>query len=401
MTEEVTEQMTTGAFIPDDVQLLKPVPAFSDQEYDRRINALEVELDKANLDAFLAFTSSWFRVPGAVTYFCGYETLFGSAFFLYVPSLSGRYLIIDNFWDVIGRPEEKEREREEFHQVKDFGETIAKILPSDVRRLGIVNERLMPARTYHNLHQALSHVEIVDARQSLDAVREVKSEEELTMLRYTAAISDVAAKTFLNTCRPGVSERDVAAEVLYRARKAGADSFWTPICVAAGPRLVGMYPIPTRRIMQPGEIFFMDCGVKACGFHGDISRAGVLPGGESAQQKRLVQAVLEIQDRLIQTIRPGMQAGEVDRLGLNIATELGFGDAFRRGLGHGIGSDGHEYPEIPPRVDAEVVLKEGMVITLEPWLGQEGIGGAQVEDMILITPEGGERLTRSPRVKGL
>lgn len=373
-------------------------PVFTANEYNRRIQLLAGQMEEARLDAFIAFTSSWFRQPAAVTYFTGYETLFGSAIFLYVTSGGGRHLILDNFWDVIGRPEEKEREREEFHLVDNLGERIAQLLPQDARRVGMVNQRLAPARIMDNLKQALPGVEIVNAQQQLDAVRQVKSQEELALLRYIAGICDVAAETFFNTCRVGISERDVAAEVLYRARKAGADTFWTPICVASGPRLFGMYPIPTRREMQPGEIFMMDCGIKAGGYCGDISRAGVLPGGDSSRQVKLVKAVLKIQERLIQAIRPGLRAGELVDMGFQFASDCGYGDAFRRGMGHGIGSDGHEYPDLGLIEGENALLKENMVVTLEPWLSQPDIGGAQIEDMILITPHGGQRLPNSQRM---
>jgi|GEM_PF-5017136 len=200
---------------------MKHPPVFSSQEYDRRMNLLQAELAAADLDAFLAFTSSWFRAPGAVCYCCGYEAIFGSAMFLYIPSTAERHLLVNNFWDVIGRPEEQERKREEFHLVQDLGAEVARILPAGVRRLGVVSERFMPAPIYLSLHAVLSGIEIVDAGAQLDAVREVKSDEELAWLQYNAALSDVAARTFLEFSRPGVSEREVANEVLYAARGRG------------------------------------------------------------------------------------------------------------------------------------------------------------------------------------
>lgn len=377
--------------------------AISSQEYDRRMEHLRAELATAQLDAFLAFTSSWFRAPGAVCYCCGYNSIFGSALFLYVPSTQARHLFIDNFWDVIGRPEEEQREREEFHLVRDFGAEVAKVLPAGVRRIGIVGERYMPMPIYQSLHTALSAVEIVNAVPQLDAVREVKSTEELAWLEYNAALSDVAACTFLELSCPGKTERDVASEMLYAARQAGADGFWTPISVASGARTALYYALPTERMMQPGEMVHTDCGVMAGGYHGDIQRARMLPGAVPAECRRLFENLVLIQEQLVQAIRPGLRAGEMAEMFARLADEAGLGQYLHqkaRGgeavVGHGIGSDGHESPDLA--AGNPTPLRAGMVVTLEPMLFIPGVGGAGIEDMVLITPQGGRRLTQAPRV---
>lgn len=382
---------------------MKPPCAFSSQEYQRRMDLLRTELATAGMDAFLAFTGSWFRAPGSVCYCCGYNSVFGSAFFLYVPSSQERHLLIDNFWDVIGRPEEEQREREEFHLTRDFGAEITKLLPANTRRVGIVGEYYMPAPIYQSLHTALSHVELVNAAPQFNAVREVKSVEELDWLAYNAAISDAAVRTFLELARPGVRERDLAGEMLHAARQAGADGFWTPISVASGPRTALYYALPTDRVLQPGEFVHTDCGVMAGGYHGDIQRARILPGDGPAECHRLLESLIVIQEQLVQAIRPGLRAGEMAEMFAKLTDEAGLGQYLHQkarggqvGVGHGIGSDGHESPDLS--VGNPTPLRAGMVVTLEPMLFIPGVGGAGIEDMVLITPQGGRRLTQAPRV---
>lgn len=377
-------------------------PVFSSQEYQRRIRLLQGELDRANLDAILVFTSSWFRSPGMVRYFCGYDSLFGSAIFLYVPATGEQHLLVNNFWDVIGRPEETERPLQEFHLAEDLGPEIARLLPPDVHYVGLVGERFMPAPIYHSLRESLCDREWVDAIAQVDTVREVKSEEELAWLRYTAALSDAAAQAFLELSRAGITEREVANEMLHAARCAGADRFWTPISVASGPRTALYYALPTERVMQPGDLVHTDCGVMAGGYHGDIQRACLLPGSTHPRAQTLSQGVLAIQDHLVQAIRPGMLAGEVAEMFTRLAEEAGLGNCLHRrvckgevAVGHGIGSDGHESPSLT--VGSDTPLRANMVVTLEPMLFIEEVGGAGVEDMVLITPDGGQRLTRAPR----
>jgi Xaa-Pro aminopeptidase len=322
--------------------------------------------------------------------------------FLYDPVSGQRHLLVDNFWDVIGRPEEEQREREQFHLAPDLGAEVARLLSSTVRRLGLVGARYMPAYIERSLREALPTVEIVDASAQLNAVREVKSDEEIDWLRFNAALSDAAANAFLAAVRPGVSEKEVADEALHAARRAGADGFWTPISVASGPRTALYYALPTGRVLQAGEAVHMDCGVMAGGYHGDIQRGRILAGDTPQALHGLARALVDIQDELVQDIRPGWSAGHAAEEFARLADDAGMGQylhAHARGgkavVGHGIGSDGHESPDL--YVGSSTPLREGMVVTLEPMLFIPGVGGAGIEDMLLITARGGQRLTQAPR----
>jgi Xaa-Pro aminopeptidase len=303
---------------------------------------------------------------------------------------------------VIGRPEETDRPLQEFHLVDDLGPEVARLLPDDAVRVGIAGERFMPAPIYRSLYQALSNHETVDAMSQVNAVREVKSEEELAWLRYTAALSDAAANTFLDLCRSGASERDIANEMLHAARRAGADGFWTPISVASGHRTALYYALPTERILLAGDLVHTDCGVRAGGYHGDIQRARLLPGPSHPRCETLLRGTVAIQNQLVEAIRPGMLAGDVAQLFASLAEESGLGDCLHRKaregeavVGHGIGSDGHESPSLS--VGDPTPLRADMVVTLEPMLFIDGVGGAGVEDMVRITADGGRRLTQAPR----
>jgi len=186
-------------------------------------------------------------------------------------------------------------------------------------------------------------------------------------------------------------------------RAEGADGFWTPISIASGPRTALYYALPTSRIMQPGDMIHMDCGVMAGGYHGDIQRARVLPGDGPAEREVLFKALVAIQEQLVQAIQPGLRAGDMAQMFARLTDEAGFMQYLHQkaregqvGVGHGIGSDGHESPDLS--VGNETVLKAGMVVTLEPMLFIPGIGGAGIEDMVLITPEGGRCLTQALRL---
>jgi Xaa-Pro aminopeptidase len=390
--------------VTDELDVRAARTPFSDDEYDRRISTLREELGRSLLDCFVAFTSSWFRIPGAVTYCCGYEPYFGSALFVYLVDSHERHLIVDDFWDVIGRPDEEERSREHFHLADDVGAVLGKLLPRRRLRVGLVNEDFMPRAVARSVEAALDPHEVVEAQPQLDYAREVKSPEELEALRATAAISDQAITAFRAAASLGTTERSIAADMLDASLRAGADRFWTPVSVASGPRSAQYYAFPTDRRPGPGESIHTDLGVRAGGYHGDVQRVVLRAGRPAPEVARIVAALPLIQAALIDGVRPGVRAGEVYDLFRRLVHEHDVAAFLPRrreifAVGHGIGSEGHESPALAEGSDT--LLREGMVVTLEPMLFAEGIGGGGIEDMVLVTGAGGERLTQSPHAPEL
>jgi Xaa-Pro aminopeptidase/Xaa-Pro dipeptidase len=386
-----------------------PDDPFTDDEYTRRVSALDAELEKAELDTFVAFTSSWFRMPGAVRYCCGYNPLFGSALFIFVRATQERHLVIDDFWDVIGRPEERNRSRESFHLAEtkiidergDLGPFIRKLVPNRAKRVGLVNEHLMPAPVHEAFHAAIRDAEIIDASVCLDRVREVKSEEELDVLREMAALSDTATTAFFELTRAGAREIEVATEMRCQALKAGAEGFWTPMAYASGPRSAMYTAFAGNREMLDGDMVHTDVGVKKHGYHGDTQRAKVIGAARHPEKQRIIESLVEIQGRIIKELRPGIHAYEPYRRFIELTRELDvsayLAHRFNQSIiGHGIGSDGHEAPIMGD--GEETVLRENMVVTIEPMLFIDDVGGAGVEDMVVITGDGGVCLTTTPRI---
>ena len=130
------------------------------------------------------------------------------------------------------------------------------------------------------------------------------------------------------------------------------------------------------------------------GYHADITRT-LLFGVPDEKRQRVYDIVLEAQQRAIASIRPGLQGSQVDAVARDYITEQGYGEYFGHGLGHGLGLEVHDGRILTKK--SEIVLRPGMVTTVEPGIYIPGWGGVRIEDDVLITPDGCEVLTCSPR----
>jgi Xaa-Pro aminopeptidase len=378
------------------------MPPFSTSEYDRRISGLHDLLVDGGLDAFVAFTTALYRIPGAVRYLCDYEPLWGSAAFLYLPQSGERHLLVDSFWDVQGRAEQTvERQDVNCSAVDGLGVGLAALLPRSARRVGVVNDESLPAAAWTNVCRALPNVAFVEASKELQTVREVKSTAELEVLRETAALSSLGAATLAEHARPGVSEKELADVIQGTVLKGGAERLWTFMMVASGRRSGFIYVLPSTKLLEPGDAVHWDMGVSRGGYHGDIQRTVILPGGSPDPiGAELLEGLLEIQPILIENLRPGRLPSDLNAEFLELVRERGLSRYLpdwpedQGLLGHGIGTDGHEDPLL--RSTDETILKEDMVLTLEPMLIAPRIAGVGIEDMVRVSASGGERLTLAP-----
>lgn len=165
--------------------------------------------------------------------------------------------------------------------------------------------------------------------------------------------------------------------------------------VASKNRAALPHGVASTRSIQAGDLVMMDFGTVYQGYHSDLTRTLVL-GEPDAQQWERYKLVLKAQEAVFREIQPGMRACEADALARNVIEEAGYGKNFGHSLGHGVGLEIHEEPSLSPR--DETILEPGMIVTVEPGIYISGWGGIRIEDMLVITPGGCERLTGSPQV---
>ncbi len=230
---------------------------------------------------------------------------------------------------------------------------------------------------------------------SVDALRRIKTKEELVLLEKAEAIGDAAFSDILNSLRPGMTEKEVAAELEYSMKKHGADNVSFSTIIASGIHSSMPHAIPTDKQIVSGDFVTMDFGCIYEGYCSDMTRT-IVVGKASDRQKEIYRIVLEAQTACLEGLRAGMTGKEGDALARNVINRAGFGQYFGHGTGHSVGLYIHEEPRLSPLAEKEV-LCPGMIETVEPGIYIPGFGGVRIEDMVVIEEDGIRDLAASPK----
>lgn len=240
--------------------------------------------------------------------------------------------------------------------------------------------------------EALAGIELVFTSRIVEKLRLIKDEQEINIMKEACALADRAYEHILAYLKPGVVEQDIALELEVFMRKHGAASSSFDMIVASGERSAMPHGVASDRKMQLGDFVTMDFGAHYKGYCSDITRTVVL-GPASDQQREIYHIVLEAQMLALEKIRPGMSGKEADAIARDVIHGYGYGDQFGHSTGHGLGMEIHEEPRLSIR--SETVLEPGMIVTVEPGIYLPGLGGVRIEDDVVITESGVQRLTLS------
>ncbi|WP_298829293.1 Xaa-Pro peptidase family protein [uncultured Planococcus sp.] len=237
-------------------------------------------------------------------------------------------------------------------------------------------------------------VEMEPISNLIEKIRMVKTPEEVAVLKAAAKIADDAFEHICGFIRPGLTELDVSNELEFFMRKQGATSSSFDVIVASGLRSALPHGVATDKVIEDGDMITLDFGALYNGYISDITRT-VAVGEPSAQLKEIYDIVLKAQELGVEKIGPGMSGIEADAIARDFIKSKGYGEAFGHSTGHGIGLEVHESPGLSFR--SETILEPGMAVTVEPGIYLPGVGGVRIEDDILITESGNERLTNSTK----
>lgn len=236
--------------------------------------------------------------------------------------------------------------------------------------------------------------ELVAAQGLLDGLRAAKDEEELARMRQAQRITDEAFREILNFIRPGLTEQDVAARLVYELlRRGGRKVSFDPI-VAAGANGSMPHAVPGETVIQPGMFVTMDFGCVYEGYCSDMTRT-VAVGQPTEEMERVYHTVLEAQRAGIAAARAGVTGSEVDRAARQVIQQAGYGAFFSHSFGHSLGLEIHESPNASP--SEQSVLPTGAVISAEPGIYLPGRFGVRIEDVLVLREGGCEDITHSPK----
>lgn len=225
-------------------------------------------------------------------------------------------------------------------------------------------------------------------------LRIVKEPFEVDLLRQAARLTDEAFSHILGFMRPGLRELDVGLELSRFIREHGGEGDSFDFIVAGGERSAMPHGVASPRVLEEGDLVTLDFGARWDGYHADMTRAVAL-GEPGPKLRGMHAAVLEALGTARDALRPGLTGADVDALARSVLDSHGLAELFTHSLGHGTGLQIHEEPRLSRQSDT--VLEPGMIVTVEPGVYENGFGGVRIEDLCLITEDGHEVLSTSPR----
>ncbi|HJH11088.1 MAG TPA: Xaa-Pro peptidase family protein [Metalysinibacillus jejuensis] len=285
---------------------------------------------------------------------------------------------------------------EGFRVVQHSGSLIKEVA-TQVEKLGVKTLGFeQDAMTFAEYEQYKENVssQFVPTSGIIEKIRLIKTPQEITIIKAACAIADDAFTHILNFIEPGKTELEVANELEFFMRKQGATSSSFDTIVASGLRSALPHGVATNKVIEKGDFVTLDYGALYNGYISDMTRT-IAVGEPSEKLVDMYNAVLASQLLALEKVGPNMTGKEADAIARDYLTAQGYGEAFGHSLGHGIGLEVHEAPSLSVR--GETVLEPNMTVTLEPGVYLPGIGGVRIEDDILITATGNEKLTHSTK----
>lgn len=224
-------------------------------------------------------------------------------------------------------------------------------------------------------------------------LRMIKDPEEILLLRQAAQLGCKGYDFVCSLLKEGVTEAELAVELEIFWKRQGAKGLAFEPIIAFGANGSMPHYRSGDTTLKNGMSVLIDIGVNDRHYHSDMTRV-IFYGEPSPEIVKIHEIVVKAQQLAIDLCRPGTLIGELDKAARGYITEQGYGDYFTHSLGHGVGLEIHEAPWIRQASSwAKMPLQEGMVITIEPGIYLNGVGGVRVEDTLLITSSGHEILT--------
>lgn len=265
----------------------------------------------------------------------------------------------------------------------------------DIKRIAKVKGRIgLPSSISYARFMQLSNKfpdsEFIDIDDKIKSLRMVKTKDEQDRIRRAEALNVAIWNDAKVKFAAGMTERDMARIIKVMMHERGdGEAFPTIVCV--GANAAECHHVPDDTVWNGRDPVLVDMGVKLDGVCSDLTR-NIKPKRVSRLYRQVYDLVKTANLAAIAAARPGITCRDLDKVARDIITSGGFGECFGHSLGHGVGYEIHEAPTVSKK--SKVVLKPGMVVTIEPGIYLEGNIGVRIEDMILITESGCEVLSK-------
>lgn|SRR5579859_65839 len=354
-----------------------------DKVFRQRQRALAGLIQKCRIDSLLVtHPANWF-------YLTGFTGESGAL----VVSKKGTTLVTDGRF-VVQAKEETTGVRVREQKGTVFESAAQALGEAKARRVGFDAAHMTVSQFQNARKASKGRLEWVPTPGIVETLRARKDAVELAQMRKAATLAGEIVKFAIGLLKPGVSEREIGAEIEYQMRKRGASGPSFETIVAFGNRAALPHARPTGKRLRKNELVVLDLGVILGHYCSDITRT-VFVGRASKRIQTWYKAVLEAQGAAISAVKAGVSCGEVDAAARRVLEGCGLGHLFVHSTGHGLGLEIHEDPRVAKGQSRR--LEPGNVITIEPGVYAEGIGGIRIEDDVAVHAGRTEVLTRAPR----
>ncbi len=237
-----------------------------------------------------------------------------------------------------------------------------------------------------------STIDLIPTKELVEDMRVSKEPIEIEAIERALELTESVFEEAASNLKPGMSEKELACYIDYLIRQRGAEDVAFPPIVAAGPNSSMPHAIPTDRRIHVREPIVIDMGAKLEGYCCDMTRTLFIEKPDEKIQE-IYKVVRKAQLDAIDNVKAGMKAKTADALAREVIVQAGYGDYFGHSLGHGVGLAVHEDPRVGKA--AETILRENMVVTIEPGIYLPGIGGVRLENMVVIKEDGAVVLNKN------
>ena len=239
-------------------------------------------------------------------------------------------------------------------------------------------------------------IEMVGTSNIVGDLRQVKTSDEIQILKQVCSITDQAMDTVTPSIVAGMTEQEVSWMLEQAMRNFGGEKMSFDVIVAAGANAALPHHRPDSSTMKSGDSVVIDMGCVYQNYCSDLTRTIVIDQPDD-RFLQIYKTVLDAQIHAEAEARPGMSGADIDYLARSIISDAGFGDQFGHSLGHGVGLEVHEQPWIS--ANSKNIIEPGMVFTIEPGIYIPGWGGVRIEDVVVMKETGVELLNKAKKMK--
>lgn len=281
-----------------------------------------------------------------------------------------------------------------FSVVVPLKEILNQYIPGGPKKVGFAPKVHMGAAIYETMLNACSPAKIIEADKLIEPMRGIKSESEIAVICKAYQIAELGMQAAIKAVRPGITERELAAEAEYVMRKAGAEGYGIDPIISSGPNAKHILARTTTRVIEENDAVVITLAPRYEGYHGAIART-ILLGNPKPEVKVAVEAMIHAQETCSKNLIPGNVGSEVEAMGRKIMAEAGYEKNFMYSGLHSVGVIEFEPPILGP--SSTTVIEKNMVISIDiPLFEDDTVGGMRLEEGYLITEDGPKQMSRIP-----